>query len=70
MPSTAWLADPELQAWVFDATIKAMTDFFEGDRPADLFDNKAQEIIDNNLTDWQQRFSFGTDLVLPYQQVA
>lgn len=70
VPSTAWLADPALQAWVFDASLKAVTDFFEGDRPADLFDNKAQEIIDTNMTDWQQRFSFGTDLVLPYQQAA
>lgn len=70
VPSTAWLAKPELQAWVFDASIKALEDFFAGDRPADLFDDQAATIINNNQTDWQQRYNFGTDLILPYQQAA
>lgn len=69
-PSNAWLAKPELQQWVFDASMKALEDFFSGDRPADLFDDAARKIIDENITDWQQRYSFGTDLILPYQQAA
>lgn len=70
VPSTAWLASTDLQGWVFDASLKAVTDYFDGDRPAELFGDQARTIIDQNMTDWQQRFSFGTDLILPYQQAA
>lgn len=69
-PSTAWLADPRLQGWVFDATVKAMTDFFNGDVAEKLFGNEAQRIIDTNDIHWQQKVDFDLDLVLPYQQVA
>lgn len=61
-PSTAWLADPELQAWVFDATVKAMEDFFEGNVATDVYGNLAQSIIDNNVTDWQDKFDIVTGL--------
>ena len=69
-PSTAWLAKPELQAWVFDASMKALTDYFNGDVAEDLFGDAAQSIINNNDTDWQKKVDFDLDLVLPYQQAA
>lgn len=69
-PSTAWLADPFLQGWVFDASLKALTDFFNGDVAENLFGDAAQSIINNNDTNWQQRVDFDLGLNLPYQQAA
>lgn len=75
VPSTAWLADENLQGWVFEATIAAMKQFFnEGDglmSPMALsFGDAARTIIDTNNTEWQQTFEFETGLSLPYQAVA
>lgn len=69
-PSTAWLANEELQAWVFDASMKAATDFFNGDRLADVFGEEARTIIDTNDTEWFKRIDFETGLNVPFQQAA
>lgn len=69
-PSTAWVADERLQAWVFDAAMLAATDYFAGKRPADHFGDEARNIINNNETRWFDRINFELDLALPYTQAA
>lgn len=70
VPSTAWLAREDLQAWVFNASMKALEDFFAGNRPADIFGDAARTIINTNDVNWQQKYDFDLGLTLPYQQVA
>lgn len=75
VPSTAWLADENLQGWVFEASLAALKNFFgQGDGMnspmAQSFGDAARHIIDNNEVNWQERYEFGTGLSLPYQQVA
>ena len=66
-PSTAWLASEHLQAWIFDAAMKATTDFFSGIKLADTHGDQAQYLIDNNVVDWiEQGFTFETGLLEPY----
>jgi len=69
-PSTAWLANPELQAWVFDAAMKGANDYFKGIVPADIFGDTAKQIIDTNDVRWFDKFDFETDLAIPFQQAA
>ena len=69
-PSTAWLASEELQDFVFDASMKAVIDFFDGDRPADIFGDEARKIIDENRVDWQSMIDFDLGVSLPYQKAA
>lgn len=56
-PSTAWLADEKLQAWVFDASMKAITDFFDGKIAEETYGDLARTIIDNNITDWMDKYN-------------
>lgn len=66
--STAWLADPALQAWVYDAALKAVNDYFNGNKAYDIFGDAARLIIDTNDTNWQQKVDFDLGVTLPYQQ--
>lgn len=66
-PSTAWVADPQLQGWVYDASIIALTDFFNGNVAADKFGDAARTIINNNEVDWQQKVDFQLGLEVPQQ---
>jgi hypothetical protein len=67
-PSTAWLASEHLQAWIFDAAMKATVDYFKGDLATDKYgETLAQQIIDNNITNWaQQGFGIELGLLEPY----
>ena len=66
-PSTAWLADERLQAWVYDATVQGVEAYFRGERAYDMFGEEARSIIDNNEVDWLNRIDFGLGLSLPYE---
>lgn len=56
--SNAWLRTDELIGWVFDKTALALNSLDEGQNQDALRPNRAQEIINGNITDWQQRYGY------------
>jgi len=60
--SNRWLTSDDLMAWVFNAAKQATTDAFAGFWAEDKYGNVAQEIIDNNETDWTNNYTFDLGL--------
>lgn len=60
--SNRWLASEALIKWVYNTVQAGMTDFFEGVIAEDNWGDLAQDIINNNNTDWPD--SIGIDLNL------
>jgi hypothetical protein len=52
--SNRWLDSDDLMAWVYNTIQVGMSDAEDGFFAEDRFENLAQHIIDNNLTDWQK----------------
>lgn len=62
VPSNHWLNTKAMQTFVYEASVKAVTDLIAGDDKAAQFGEKARELIDNNVTDWRKHYDFGTGL--------
>jgi hypothetical protein len=60
--SNRWLTSDDLIAWVFTAAKQAVTDAFAGFWAEDKYGNLAQEIINNNETDWTNHYTFDLGL--------
>lgn len=60
--SNAWLRSEALQRFVYNATQKAMEDYYAGIEKGMVFGEAARNIIDNNETDWIERYDFETGL--------
>jgi len=60
--SNTWLRSEALQRFVYNATIKAMDDLVAGNDKAAQFGDLAQQLIDNNVTDWHEKYDFETGL--------
>ena len=60
--SNMWLRSEALQRFVYHAAIKSMEDLRAGNDKATQFGTLAQELIDNNVTDWDERYGFDTGL--------
>lgn len=54
--SNRWLTSDELMRWVYDAVQQGMSDALGDLWAEDKFGDKAQFIIDNNVTNWQARY--------------
>jgi hypothetical protein len=65
--SNRWLDKDSLIAWVYDAVQAGMNDFMSDNIAEDKFGALAQEIIDNNVLDWQVRYP---ELKIPVKKVA
>jgi len=64
--SNAWLNNPLLARWIFNAAKKGAEDFFINDfKPADIYENLAQTIIDTSDMTWPDRMDLGLGLPLP-----
>jgi len=63
VPSNRWTGNEALQRFVYNASVKAIEDLVAGNDKAAEFGEKAREIINNNETDWLDRYGdFGTGL--------
>lgn len=56
--SNRWLDSPELMRWIYNTIQVAMTDAFDGTFAEDKFGDLAKNVIDNNITNWPQRFKY------------
>jgi hypothetical protein len=54
--SNRWLDSEALMRWVYNTVQVAMADAFDGFWAEDRFQDLAQYIINNNITDWRARF--------------
>lgn len=60
--SNMWLRSEALQRFVYNATVKAMDDLMAGNDKSAQFGPLAQELINNNVTDWHDKYDFETGL--------
>ena len=64
--SNRWLADPRLQAWVFNAVQHAMSDLASGRKYwVEHGEDLARSIINENKTDWHLTHKLGLGLPTP-----
>ena len=56
--SNAWLKSEELQRFIYSAALQATRDFAEGNRADESFGNLAETIINNGITDWNEKYPF------------
>jgi hypothetical protein len=52
VPSNAWLRSEKLMKFVFDNSVKATRDLFDGKSAESMYQNHAQDIINCNVIDW------------------
>lgn len=64
VPSNVWLRDQDTQRFVYNATLKAVQDLMDGKDLGALYGDKAQQLIDNNVTDWYLHHDFDTGMDL------
>ena len=71
--SNAWLRSPVLMEWVYDATIKAMHDLWEGDDQAELEDEdislRVQQSINTGARDDELLYDILAEYVPAYPEV-
>lgn len=56
--SNAWLKDDELVKWVYNTSVKAVSELADGNSMFDKYGDLARHIIDNNIVDWQNSDDF------------
>lgn len=54
--SNRWLASDQLTAWVYNGVQAGVQEAFKGNWAEDEFGQLAQQIINNNVTNWQELF--------------
>lgn len=54
--SNRWLVDDSLKAWVYESTIAGMDAAERGEWAEDTFEDLAQTIINNNITNWKEHY--------------
>lgn len=56
--SNRWLNSEALMRWVYNTVQVGMTDALAGDWAEDTYGDMAREIIDDNLLNWQETYSY------------